>query len=85
MLRLEPYSYGALMFNDYKKEYRTHNNYDHTFEHALTDDRGAIELTPEHYYLPEMMLNLNCFSCGYKSETLADKTIFHSIDTVYLP
>lgn len=31
MLRLEPYSYGALMFNDYKKEYRTHNNYDHAW------------------------------------------------------
>jgi hypothetical protein len=86
MLRLEPFSYGALMFNDYKREFRTFNNYDHTWETIVTDDRGCLELLPEHYNMPEMMLNFNCFSLGYKSETLADKsTIYHSIDTVYLP
>jgi len=86
MLRLEPYSYGALMFNDYKREHRTHNNYDHAWYSIVTDDRGCIELTPEHFNMPEMMLNLNSFSLGKKPETLKDKsTIYHSIDTVYLP
>jgi hypothetical protein len=52
----------------------------------MSDDRGCLELSPEHYFMPEMMLNFNCFSLGFKSETLQDKTtIYHSIDTVYLP
>ena len=87
MQRIDPqFAYVALLFNTYKKDERIHNDYEDSWKKCQNINEAVVELTPEHYYLPEMLLNFNNYSSGVKSyKKYDDREYFHSNDVVYLP
>jgi beige protein homolog 1 len=66
LCRLEPFSYSALAFTDFKEDTRFFKSFEDTWHVDIHgEDTATTELIPEFFYFPEVLMNMNCFWLNY--------------------
>ena len=84
LCRLEPFSYAALGQNDFKRDQRYFKSFEEKWHQDIHNDSMATtELIPEHFYFPEILLNMNCYWLDYAPVVNTDN--FKSLNSVFLP
>ena len=77
LCRLEPYTKMNLIYSDQSRDERIPIGFEESYETVLKNLQSNNELTPELYYFPEILMNMNKLKLS--------KTSDYQLDSIYLP
>jgi hypothetical protein len=64
LCRMEPFTQMNYYYSDQGRDCRLYIDFQRSFDSILSNKQFNSELLPEHFYFPEMLMNLNKFSLG---------------------